>query len=308
MATPQHSAAAGSEGDAPAASPVSQRSGSLLSSNLLKASRYARRGARWAKRFALHPRYTATVARTLLAHPSLVVGAVTKGTRPALLAECERIYPGPRGSFSTYEAGFWGQVFLFDEYEVASLDLGPSPLVVDVGANVGFFSWRVKRSHPTARIVAFEPQGENFDRLRRLFSDVGVGGETVDAACGDHEGPATLYLRNSFTHTVEPSMHPDLDSGSDSIKMVTLDGYMDGRGTDDAVALIKIDVEGAEVQVLRGAAKTLSRAGAVVLEYHSDQSLRDCSAILTAAGFACRPKRYWGGAQGEGLLLCRRIV
>lgn len=308
MATPQHGPVARSEARSPAPRDAARPIGSLRSGSLPKVSRYARRGARWAKRFALHPRYTVTVARTLLEHPRLVASAVTRGPRPALLAECERLYPGPGGSFSAYEAGFWGQVFLFDEYEVASLDLGPSPLVVDVGANVGFFSWRVKTSHPTARIVAFEPQGDNFERLRSLFSDVGVAGETVDAACGDHDGPATLYLRNPFTHTVEPSMHPELDSGSDSIKMVTLDGYLDRSGTHGPVALLKIDVEGAEVQVLRGATKTLSRTGAVVLEYHSEQSLRDCNAILTSAGFVCRPKRYWGGAQGEGLLLCRRIV
>ncbi|MDA8393056.1 MAG: FkbM family methyltransferase [Actinomycetota bacterium] len=275
---------------------------------LRKASPYTRRGARWAKRIALHPRYTATVGRTLLQHPRLVVLAARKGSRPALLAECDRLYPGPRGSFSSYEAGFWGQVFLFDEYEVSSLDLGHRPLVVDVGANVGFFSWRVAASHPGARVVAFEPQGENFDRLRQLFEDVGIEGETVDAACGDHEGSATLYLRNSFTHTVEPSMHPDMDSGSDSVKMVTLDGHMAGRRWGEPVALMKIDVEGAEVQVLRGAGETLSRTANVVLEYHSDQSLRECSAILTASGFTCRPKRYWGGAPGEGLLLCRRMA
>lgn len=269
--------------------------------------RYAARGRRWALRALRHPRYSVSVAKTLAENPAVLSAALRSGARRALLDRLDATFPGPGGSFSLYEAGFWGQVYFFDEYEIGSLGLSGSPLVLDVGGNVGFFSWRVRDCCPGARIFAFEPEEANFARLRQSFSALGIAGEPVRAAVGDHEGSITLHLRNSFTHSIEPSMHPELASGTEEVEMVTLDGFLSARGLDGPVALVKIDVEGAEASVLAGAAKTLERTSAVVLEYHSAENLARCRELIESFGFRCRPKSYWGaGVEDEGLLLCKR--
>ncbi len=263
------------------------------------------RARRWAARAARHPQYSVAVAKTLAGNPDVVIKALRQGPRRALLERCNATYPGTGESFSPYEAGFWGQVYFFDEYEIGALGLSGSPLVLDVGGNVGFFSWRVHDTCPGARIFAFEPEEANYSRLSRTFEAVGIKGEAVRAAVGDHEGSITLYLRNAFTHSTEASMHPEMASGTEEVGLVTLDGFLAQKAITDPVAVLKIDVEGAEVAVLRGATETLSRASAVVLEYHSAENLARCTEILTAQGFHCRPKSYWGaGVAGEGLLLC----
>ena len=262
-------------------------------------------------RAARHPGYALFVAATLLRRPGLLAGALRGRWRRALLAYCARLNPVVADLITPYESGFFGQVFLFDEYEVGRLRLPAAPVVLDVGANVGFFSWRVRAVRPEARVVAFEPQSDNHARLSRLFEAVGIRGEACRQACGAEPGSATLYLRNSVTHSLQADWHTDLDAGagSEEVPVTTLDAECARRGL-DAVDLLKIDTEGAETLVLRGAGRILRRTRHVVLEYHSPDLRAECLRILTEAGFRCREKAFWGivaSQGGEGLLLCSRV-
>ncbi len=252
------------------------------------------------------------MAATLLGRPGLLAAALRGGWRTALLAHCARLSPVAADLITPYEAGFFGQVFLFDEYEVGRLRLPEAPVVLDVGANVGFFSWRVHTVRPEASVLAFEPQSDNHGRLARMFEAVGIRGEACRQACGSESGSATLYLRNSVTHSLQADWHTDLDAGagSEQVPVTTLDAECTRRGI-GAVDLLKIDTEGAEALVLSGASRTLRRTRYVVLEYHSPELRAECLRILTAAGFRCRQKSFWGllAAQGgEGLLLCARMA
>jgi FkbM family methyltransferase len=276
-------------------------------------SRILRRFARlWRvlARVARHPRYACSVALAALREPGLLAAARRQGWRAALHARCAALCPVAADLVSPYEAGFFGQVFLFDEYEVGRLPLPPAPVVIDVGANVGFFSWRVTAARPRAQVLAFEPQSDNLARLRRMLEAVGARAEACGKACGARAGVAALHLRNSVTHSLDADWHPDLDSGAgaEQVEVTTVDAECARRGL-DAVDLLKIDAEGAEAQVLAGAAQTLRRTRFVVLEYHSPRHRQECLAILRAAGFRCREKAFWGAgaARGEeGLLLCAR--
>ncbi len=259
-----------------------------------------------------HPGYALHVLGALLARPGLCLYALRRGWRPALLRCCAALQPEVARLLTPYEAGFFGQVFLFDEYEVSGLRLPRSPVVLDVGANVGLFTWRVQACRPAARVMAFEPAGGNYERLAAVFAALRVNGEARHQACGREAGAATLFLRNSVTHSLDPGWHRDLDlgAGSETVEVITVDGACDGAGI-TTVDLLKVDVEGAELQVLQGASSTLRRTDHVVLEYHSEELRAACRALLEAAGFHCREKRFWGvhaqpEATAEGLLLCSR--
>ena len=274
--------------------------------------RVLRRAWRLAERALRHPAYALSVLVTVCRHPRLLRACLRGGWRAGLLAECAALSPETAGLFSPYEAGFFGQVYLFDEYEVGRLPLPEAPLVCDVGANVGFFSWRVHSIRPAARVLAFEPASANHARLRRVFAARGIGGEVCPQACGAAGGVATLYLRSSVTHSLDPGWHTDLDrgAGSEVVPVTTLDAECDRRGIDH-LHLLKIDTEGAEVQVLQGAAGILPQTDHVVLEYHSAAGRAECLRLLRQAGFRCRDKSFWGlsAAQAEeGLLLCTRAA
>jgi FkbM family methyltransferase len=232
-----------------------------------------------------------------------------RGQRSALLGICEGLEPALRGIFSEYEAGFWAQVWLFDEYGVRNCRLVPGSLVIDIGANVGFFSWRVFACQPKATVVAFEPEKANLAKLSLVFSRLGIAGEVVAAACGSYDGPGQLYLRNPVTHSLVKEHHPELDEGrSAQVEVVRLDSWMAAHGLGAAPAeLIKVDVEAAERDVLTGATRTLQRARHVVLEYHSSELGEACRRSLEELGFSTHSRSYWGRRDsGEGLLFAKR--
>lgn len=253
------------------------------------------------------PRYTLGLLWVAIGHPRFVLDGLRNGWRPALLRYCASLAPALEGAFTRYEAGFFGQVFLFDEYEVSRLRLPGSPVVIDVGANVGFFSWKVHSLRPSARIFACEPQSDNLRRLRAVYQVLHIDGAVCPEACGKAEGEATLYLRSSVTHSLDPAWHSDLGPGTtETVPVTTLDKLCSSRGI-QGVDLLKIDTEGAEIDVLSGAVDTLRRTRYVVLEYHSTELREQCRRLLTDAGFHCRCKTFWGlGEGGEGLLLCAR--
>lgn len=258
---------------------------------------------------ARSPSASAYVAWVSLRSLALLGEAVAHGQRAALLAVCEGTTPVLRGLFSEYEAGFWAQVFLYDEYCVRRARLAPGALVLDIGANVGFFSWRAFACQPRATVVAVEPEPANLAVLHQVFERLAIAGEVVEAACADRDGTATLHLRTSVTHSLDPDHHPELDAGTSLPVAVTrLDSWMAARGwAHRPVDLLKVDVEGSEVEVLVGASATLRRTRRVVLEYDGAERRRACRLLLADAGLACRQRAYFGPAGGDsGLLFAER--
>src|SRR3712207_6814539 len=74
---------------------------------------------------------------------------------------------------------------------VRKLDIGT---LVDVGANVGQFSLVVRREHPEARIIAFEPLPSAAERYRRLFKANCDLVTLHEAALGPSRGSATIHM------------------------------------------------------------------------------------------------------------------
>lgn len=144
------------------------------------------------------------------------------------------------------------------------LDVGDT--VIDVGANIGLYS--VVAAHAvggTGRVVAYEPLPETHRLLaatieRHRLAQV----EPVPAAATDVDGPIELRLASDAAHTGLATLR---ELGPpDGYTVHVIDGErLDTRfGEDrvDEIALLKIDAEGAEGQVLRGA-RDLLDAGAV---------------------------------------------
>jgi len=147
----------------------------------------------------------------------------------------------------------------------ARIFLHPGMVAVDVGAHVGYFT-RIFSSAvgPAGKVFAFEPHPVNFGFLkkntRRLKNTV-----LIQAAVASQNGQLTLYESSvgSGSHSLHTGRYPvsqELD-----VKSVTLDAYFGDR----RINLIKIDVEGAELEVLEGAKNILGRsdAPALVIEF-----------------------------------------
>lgn len=170
----------------------------------------------------------------------------------------------------------------------------PAPTVLDVGAHEGSYAREVISSAPAARVYAFEPHPETFKRLA-----AGATAYTpIHAALASEEGTLTLYDHGSPAGTQHASLVPNVieaihdgpASGRWEVPATTLDRFVADREIDH-VHLLKIDTEGAELDVLRGARATLE-AGLVDLvqiEFNSMNTIskafmRDFRALL--AGYS----------------------
>ena len=130
----------------------------------------------------------------------------------------------------------------------------------DVGANVGFFTMIAARLlGPAGRIFCFEPLPENYRQIRHnamLNSFTNV--EIIETALGSFDGEASFWTSAEPTwgKLVSTGKVPDKMTGEIKVPVRRLDGIVTASGLPPPDA-IKIDVEGAEVDVLLGAAETL---------------------------------------------------
>lgn len=160
-------------------------------------------------------------------------------------------------------------------------------LVVDVGANRGDFTATVRRLEPRSRVLAIEPGPSVASALAdRFATDPHV---SVDArALSDQSGTAVLHETqvSEFSSLLPIRDYMPIVSDTE-IRTTTLDDLATGP-----VRLLKIDVQGHELPVLRGAGRTLGATDAVVLEvvftslYEGDTTFSTLDGIMRDAGFA----------------------
>jgi FkbM family methyltransferase len=137
---------------------------------------------------------------------------------------------------------------------------------IDVGANEGSVLEAILRVAPAGHHIACEPIPELAEQLGRRFPSV----EVRQVALYDQTGTA------SFTHVLDAStrsglrQREDLDESTSRVRRISVptEPLDDALDPDYVPSLIKIDVEGAELHVLRGAIQTLQRHRPLVLFEH----------------------------------------
>lgn len=160
-------------------------------------------------------------------------------------------------------------------YLLENVRLGPTDVALDVGANLGWYSVLLNRlSAPGARIFAFEPDPRTFALLRaNLAANQATRVSAFDIALGDVAGSAQLRRykdSNNGRHSLIPG---DDIAGTVTVALDTLAHFWESRELADApIAFMKVDVEGFEYFVLKGAGSLLRRCASILLEY-SPQSL-----------------------------------
>jgi FkbM family methyltransferase len=144
--------------------------------------------------------------------------------------------------------------------------LRPGQTFVDVGANKGDFALlAAERMGDRGRVLAFEPEPANCGWIRRSVELNGYRSVQVhQLALGEAEGSISLHLSEvSGHHSIVPGRDDSLGR-SIEVPVTTLDSVVRATGN-PRVDLIKIDVEGADLAVLRGARRTLVENADVVV-------------------------------------------
>jgi FkbM family methyltransferase len=157
----------------------------------------------------------------------------------------------------------------------------------DVGANYGYFAIVAGYEHPDLPVVAVEP---NPGLARLISGSIGLNGlhyvTVVAAACGAQAGTATLSFSSASSGT--GALNATLQPGAAIVAtpVVTIDELFFQHfvnAHDKRPVLLKIDVEGYEVQALRGAQRTLATRPIIVCEL-SAATFGDVQQIVSHSG------------------------
>jgi FkbM family methyltransferase len=166
--------------------------------------------------------------------------------------------------------------------------LPPGSVLFDVGAHRGLFSLVYCASSPDRRAVLFEPSASLTRDAARLIALNGFEGRAAVRVCGvgDRAGHRDI-VEDALGFAREAGSGA---AGAEPIAFTTLDD--EWRRTGVAPAIVKIDVEGAEAEVIRGAAALLRDVRPILfLELHMDElerrgeSTTALLAQLTSAGY-----------------------
>jgi FkbM family methyltransferase len=150
--------------------------------------------------------------------------------------------------------------------------------VVDVGANIGVFSLYQSMLKRAEQVIAFEPSPEVFSRLMQNIELNDIKNvRVVNAAVGNESG--TL----SFSESRISANSKVSEIGALKVTCVRLDDELRDVSRID---ILKIDTEGYETHVLRGAGETLKKTERIAVEIHYPGERQEIEAILLPMGFS----------------------
>ena len=195
--------------------------------------------------------------------------------RKALPARNIAIKLNPDATFEfPYGDGYWIKLLnrsyhYEDELEVLFRDSADVDYtLLDCGANYGYWSVLVSSKPLGAhRAIAIEPSGQNFPKLKNNAEINGNRFETMKCALGSGRGTARL----SGTKHEAFSIAGAAADGGEEVPVIAIDNLIDdGKIAATGKYLIKLDVEGVEIEAIKGGARLLATDSVILCEEHGN--------------------------------------
>jgi len=181
------------------------------------------------------------------------------------------------------------------EFEQAEIEFlrskaKPGSCAVDVGANVGLFTLALASAVHPGMVLAFEPVPANAERLKaNLSMNQSKNVEVYQTALGDRDGVGSIFVTDDAAYTsMQQSAVARRSHSSIRVPIAKLDRVWQEAGRPE-VSVMKIDVEGSELSVLKGATEVLERCRPVVMI--EANTAADLTALI--GWFAARGYFHW---------------
>lgn len=190
------------------------------------------------------------------------------------------------------EKFYWTGAHEIRVQEIFARLLRPGAVVWDIGAHIGFFSALAARLVcPGGKVHAFEPLPANRVRLRKTIELNGIREIQVHpTAIASRSGARQLYGHPS---TSMWSLVERRDAQRFEVPCVSLDDLL-SDGSFGIPALVKIDAEGAELDILWGAGRLLSEtSAALIVEFNDERSLNEARSLLPSRSFEELSDSHW---------------
>lgn len=177
---------------------------------------------------------------------------------------------------SAYQQIYINEIYLFN----ISSD---NPVILDCGANIGLSTLYFKGNYPNAKILAFEPDPNAFDALVTNCKEWQLNNTTlINKALWNNT--TNILFQADGADGGHISQEPYNRSQKLTVQAVRLRNYLSSK-----VNLLKLDIEGAEVEVLIDCADHLNNVDNLFVEYHSyinsEQNIDTIIGILKNSGF-----------------------
>lgn len=182
----------------------------------------------------------------------------------------------------TSDMAVFGQIFAEREYAIFRA-VKNARFIVDCGANVGYSSAYFLSEFPNARVLAIEPDPENFALCQKNLEPYGERAQVVRAGIWERTGSLQIAAepyRDGRAWAVQVR-HCDDPAGSD-LPAVDIPWVMEQLGC-ERIDILKIDVEGAEVVVFRDASQWIGRVDNLAVELHEDTVFGPAAPVYHAA-------------------------
>lgn len=178
----------------------------------------------------------------------------------------------------------------------ADLDPGAVRVVYDLGTNIGVTASHFAMLFPAARIVCVEPDPENAALARRNLEPWQDRCEVVEAAVWPSDGRIGFRLEPG--HEYGAQVVSKLGGpGVRSVRTVSLASLVGTR--DEHVDYMKMDIEGAEREVLRASTDWARHVAVIRVETHKPYTMAECAHDLEALGFEPDvDRRHWAFVVG----------
>lgn len=200
-------------------------------------------------------------------------------------------------SFSNINALTWGNIYNQNlEYELLLIKyfLNKDSVFIDVGANIGQYVFMATKILKEENIYAFEPNPDLYRRLKKIFKHVNV----FDIAFSDKNTSATFKIPSSDNieyyarGTLNINFKEDNETKSQLLTVTSqkMDTFCDVKNM-QKISLIKIDVEGHELNVIHGALNTIKKHLPILIieieQRHHQQNIKDIINDIIVMGYAC---------------------
>ena len=206
--------------------------------------------------------------------------------------------------------GYWMPVLLGRPYEpevgeVLATALTPETLFLDLGANLGYWSLYASTIIRNAsHIIAVEASPQTASLLEHNAQ--------INDGCFTAISAAVWSVPNQEVEiATDPSRHAWTSASGELVERLGALGFQRLRvptttvddlckSTDVENIVLKLDLEGSEVDGLKGAARTLERDCVVIFERHERESGSDAQAFLESAGYVVRPLIWRASSSSTG--------
>lgn len=228
------------------------------------------------------------VLKVMLKNGLVFYGMADKSIYPAMKYGS----PGKMGKIANYKHYYTfllmiNEQFISKQYE-KYVSIKPGNIIIDIGANIGTFTVKAaKATGETGRVIAIEPDADNLQILtKNIHANKLTNVTIVPKGVWSSKSLMKLFKAESgFNHSIVE----ERDSFTE-VEVDTIDNILENLGVTKA-DILKLDIEGAETEAIRGMDKTLGIANVITGEYHfinGRSTYRNISQTLESKDFICQ--------------------